>query len=145
MQSPEQIESALANVTSRKMEKNEVGVLVANLMDQNAEDDILTLAVFDILRNRYWTLCIPYAAMLDDAAVRNADFQQEQSRAPRQVIDAYHVHKRWIDKYNYLCGRLEKLVHGKIQHQEMLLKYICRVQALSRGFWHYDNVQQSYP
>ena len=141
MQTSQQINAFLANVTSMEMEKGRV----SNFIPPNVGDNIMTLEVFTELHGQYWAICAPYAAMLNDTTARNADFQHELGHTPQPVADARTVHKRWIEKYNYLFGNINRLVYGNIQHQEWLLKYICRVQALSRGFWHYDNVQQSYP
>ena len=141
MQASAQIEAALANVQSMSMEKS----TVANFMVDNPADDIIPLVVFNDLQDRYWDRCATYAVMKNDTAARNANFQHEQGQAPRQLNDARAVHKRWISKYYYLCGKVDRLAYGNVKHQELLLKYICRIHALARGFWHYENVQQSYP
>ena len=134
-----------SNITSMTEEND----LVTQMLNAtNDDDNIIEEPVFAKLLELAQAVCHPYYMMTQNTpagrAAKNNNFDEVHNTAPNTVAAARTVHKRWLSKYAFLHRKLFALFHQNIEDQENIIRYLCRIGALARGYWHYAD-GASYP
>ena len=150
-QAANEVRMLTSGITSKKQE-NEVVTQMLNDVADNG--NIIQFKVFCMLQESAKDVCRPYYLMTrntvlgraanEGRAAKDTNFNEVCNTAPYRVQARRTVHKRWLDKYAYLHKKLLKLDHKHLEDQENLVRFLCRIGALNRGYWHYAD-SASYP
>ena len=140
-----------SGISSKKQEND----VVTRMLNDTADNgNIIRFKVFCILQESAKEVCRQYYLMTritgrdraakENRAAKNANFNEVRNTAPYPVSAKRTVHKRWLTKYAHLYKKLFNLNPRSIKDQETLVRYLCRIGALNRGYWHYADTA-SYP